>query len=158
MDDRSMSDETRDGERTPEERGRNAPGAEAWLLGFAVGAGILVLLVFAYMIGFNRGQDEADGGAEQATERPQGEPEAAPAPGGPGEALFVENCGSCHTLAAAGTSGMVGPDLDGLAPDATQVEVAIENGGAGSGQMPPRILEDQDAEAVADYVGAAAGR
>ena len=158
MDDGSMSDETRDGERTPEEPGRDAPAAEAWLLGFAVGAGILVLLVFAYMIGFNRGQDEADGGAEQATEKPQTEPETAPVPGGPGEALFVEGCGSCHALAAAGTSAMVGPDLDSLAPDATQVEAAIENGGAGSGQMPPGILEGQDAEAVADYVAAAAGR
>src|SRR5687767_12069640 len=26
--------------------------------------------------------------------------------------LFAANCGTCHTLAAAGTDGIVGPDLD----------------------------------------------
>ena len=28
--------------------------------------------------------------------------------------LFADNCGACHTLAAAGTDGVVGPDLDDL--------------------------------------------
>ena len=37
-----------------------------------------------------------------------------------GKALFTgaAGCGSCHTLAAAGTTGTVGPDLDSLAGDA----------------------------------------
>jgi mono/diheme cytochrome c family protein len=30
------------------------------------------------------------------------------------KALFADNCGACHTLAAAGTDGVVGPDLDDL--------------------------------------------
>jgi cytochrome c2 len=29
-----------------------------------------------------------------------------------GKELFVSKCGSCHTLADAGTTGKVGPDLD----------------------------------------------
>jgi len=29
-----------------------------------------------------------------------------------GEELFVSQCGSCHTLAAAGTRGVIGPNLD----------------------------------------------
>ena len=29
-----------------------------------------------------------------------------------GKVLFVKNCGSCHTLADAGTSGQIGPNLD----------------------------------------------
>jgi mono/diheme cytochrome c family protein len=29
-----------------------------------------------------------------------------------GRLLFTQNCGSCHTLAAAGTSGTIGPNLD----------------------------------------------
>jgi cytochrome c oxidase subunit 2 len=33
-------------------------------------------------------------------------------------ALFKTSCGGCHTLAAAGTNGTVGPDLDKLAADA----------------------------------------
>jgi cytochrome c oxidase subunit 2 len=31
-----------------------------------------------------------------------------------GEQLFVSNCGSCHTLAEAGTDGQTGPDLDSV--------------------------------------------
>jgi mono/diheme cytochrome c family protein len=29
-----------------------------------------------------------------------------------GKTLFTQSCGACHTLAAAGTSGTIGPDLD----------------------------------------------
>src|SRR3954454_9384961 len=29
-----------------------------------------------------------------------------------GQTLFKANCGGCHTLAAAGTKGTIGPDLD----------------------------------------------
>jgi mono/diheme cytochrome c family protein len=50
-----------------------------------------------------------------------------------GKALFVSNCGSCHTLSAAGTSGQIGPKLDGLALDATTVKAAMQ---AGPGSMP----------------------
>ena len=41
---------------------------------------------------------------------------AAPASAGGGEQLFIDNCSNCHTLAAAGASGKVGPDLDQLRP------------------------------------------
>src|SRR5581483_4147254 len=34
-----------------------------------------------------------------------------------GKSIFLTNCGSCHTLAAAKTSGTVGPNLDTLKPD-----------------------------------------
>ena len=37
-----------------------------------------------------------------------------------GEAIFVANCGSCHTLEEAGTSGTVGPNLDELASTSTR--------------------------------------
>ena len=29
-----------------------------------------------------------------------------------GKELFVKNCGSCHTLRDAATTGQIGPDLD----------------------------------------------
>ena len=45
-----------------------------------------------------------------------GVPGAAP-PEVPPEQLFTERCGSCHTLAAAGTSATTGPDLDEVLAD-----------------------------------------
>jgi cytochrome c oxidase subunit II len=36
------------------------------------------------------------------------------------KAVFTQNCGSCHTLSAAGTTGAVGPNLDNLAADAAK--------------------------------------
>jgi mono/diheme cytochrome c family protein len=52
------------------------------------------------------------------------------APGGPGGQVFANNgCGACHVLAAAGSSGQTGPDLDEVIPgqDEDQVEEQIVN-------------------------------
>jgi cytochrome c oxidase subunit 1 len=78
-------------------------------------------------------------------------------PEGPGKDLFVQNCGSCHTLGAAGTTGTVGPALDGAFLDTQRVLDAIENGGSGSGQMPAGLLEGKEAQQVAEFVAAASG-
>ena len=45
----------------------------------------------------------------------------------PPDQLFTERCGSCHTLAAAGTSGTQGPDLDEIlqGQSAKQIEQSI---------------------------------
>jgi mono/diheme cytochrome c family protein len=85
---------------------------------------------------------------------------AAPAGGGEtatasGEELFKQRCGSCHTLAAAGTDGAVGPDLDDLAPDAARVQQAIKTA---PGVMPENLAEGEEAQRIAEYVaGAASG-
>ena len=83
--------------------------------------------------------------------------------------LFVTNCGSCHTLEAAGTDGVVGPNLDkrlaptgpaeGDAIDGTAGRVisAIETGLA-NGRMPAGILQGQQADQVAEYVARVAGQ
>jgi mono/diheme cytochrome c family protein len=56
-----------------------------------------------------------------------GVPGAAPpeVPGGAGAQVFANNgCGGCHTLAAAGSSGEVGPDLDeALVPDDSEAKI-----------------------------------
>jgi mono/diheme cytochrome c family protein len=76
--------------------------------------------------------------------------------------LFQTNCGACHTLARAGTDGVVGPNLDDLlgqgTPEAnlTRVQNAIENGF--EGRMPAGILQGEDAETVADFVSRVAGQ
>lgn len=85
--------------------------------------------------------------------------------------LFQTNCGSCHTLARAGTDGVVGPDLDerlagaaGPAIDDTGIEatqkrviIAIQNG-VGEGAMPAGILQGSDADYVSNFVARVAGR
>jgi mono/diheme cytochrome c family protein len=57
---------------------------------------------------------------------------AAPSAGDPsaGKPLFVSTCGVCHTLAAAHTSGTLGPGLDGLALSEATIVKAITKGGA----------------------------
>src|SRR4051812_50083363 len=50
------------------------------------------------------------------------------------KALFSGNCGSCHTLSKAGTSGQVGPSLDGTQLDAGAIERQVRDGAAG---LPP---------------------
>jgi mono/diheme cytochrome c family protein len=89
-----------------------------------------------------------------------------------GRILFIENCGNCHTLAEAGTSATVGPDLDdafAAARAAGQTDSTIA--GVVEGQidiprpstdnpavsMPPDIVTGQDAKDVAAYVGQWAG-
>jgi mono/diheme cytochrome c family protein len=75
--------------------------------------------------------------------------------GANGKALFAGKCGSCHMLAAAGTSGSFGPDLDELKPDKASVLAAIESG---PGPMPGNLYEGAEAEAVAQFVSASAGK
>jgi len=58
-------------------------------------------------------------------------------------AVFTANCGSCHTLAKAGTSGSVGPNLDDVGLDAEQVQAIVRSG---AGVMPSFSDKLSDAE------------
>ena len=85
--------------------------------------------------------------------------ETTPGPAGDaaaGKVIFTTNCGGCHTLADAGTSGTVGPNLDDAAPDAARVVDRVTNG---KGVMPPFAgsLSEQQIADVAAYVSTAAG-
>jgi mono/diheme cytochrome c family protein len=83
------------------------------------------------------------------TETTGGEGDAAA-----GKAVFVANCGSCHTLADAGTTGNVGPNLDTLSPPYDTVVTQVTNGGA---TMPAfgDTLSEQQIQDVAAYVSSA---
>jgi mono/diheme cytochrome c family protein len=88
-------------------------------------------------------------------------PEASvPAADQQGLQLFQINCGACHTLAAAGTDGIIGPDLDqrfGTGPKSSlekstyqTVLTTIQNGLGG--RMPKGLVQGEQAEAVAHFV------
>lgn len=89
-----------------------------------------------------------------------------------GRTLFVQKCGTCHTLAQAGTTAQAGPDLDdsfAAARASGQTDSTIE--GVVKAQvgnprpstanpavsMPADIVTGQDLEDVAAYVGTWAG-
>ena len=74
-----------------------------------------------------------------------------------GKSIFAANgCGSCHTLADAGATGTIGPNLDQSKPS---VEVAIDRVTNGRGQMPSfkEDLSEEQIRTVAEYVSEAAG-
>jgi cytochrome c553 len=68
-----------------------------------------------------------------------------------GRGLFLQTCGSCHTLDDAGSAGVQGPSLEMLRPPAPATRAAIRNG---PGPMPANLLQGKDADAVARYVAA----
>ncbi|HVE69701.1 MAG TPA: cytochrome c [Solirubrobacteraceae bacterium] len=76
-----------------------------------------------------------------------------------GRELFGTVCQQCHVLAAANAVGQTGPDLDRLKPPKALVLDAILKGRVrGAGTMPAGLYTGQDAEDVADFVAAVAGR
>jgi mono/diheme cytochrome c family protein len=73
-----------------------------------------------------------------------------------GEEVFTANCGSCHTLSAAGTTGTIGPTLDGTGLAAAAVEEQVRNGGGGMPAFQDQLSEEEIA-AVAAYVAESGG-
>ena len=73
-----------------------------------------------------------------------------------GREIFGEHCAACHTLAAAGTTGTVGPNLDEARPSK---ELAVDRVTNGAGAMPSfrGTLSQEQIAAVAEYVASAAG-
>ena len=79
-----------------------------------------------------------------------------------GRQVFLESggdlpaCAICHTLADAGATGAIGPNLDDLQPEEARVRRAVTEG---VGVMPPfgEVLTEEQIGAVARYVAEAAG-
>ncbi len=73
-----------------------------------------------------------------------------------GAEVFEEaGCGTCHTLAAAGATGAVGPNLDELAPSPGRVARAIISGIGGMPNFSDR-LTNEEIRAVSTYVSTSA--
>jgi uncharacterized cupredoxin-like copper-binding protein len=83
-----------------------------------------------------------------------------------GKQLFVQHCGSCHTLAHASSSGVTGPNLDDAfrqdridGVKSTSIQGLVDywiqypNNDVDSGAvMPAKLVEGQEAQDVAAYV------
>ena len=123
---------------------------------------VFVLAVVIPWLAF-RGSGDANTGAEKV-----------PAHLKAGQALFETNCGTCHTLYAAGTDGNYGPDLDELLAPTGPVEatdtktikateqrvINAQKQGVDSnapGRMPAAILNEQQQKEVAEFVATTAG-
>jgi mono/diheme cytochrome c family protein len=85
-----------------------------------------------------------------------------------GKTLFIKNCASCHTLARAHTTGIIGPNLDDAFIASLQVgegrnvikgivESQVEYPAIG-GAMPKLPLTTREAADIAAYVSYAAAR
>jgi mono/diheme cytochrome c family protein len=131
-----------------------------------IGFGILVLVLAVAIpwLAFRSKGDAETGSQEVASNLKSG------------QSLFEVNCGTCHTLYAAGTDGNYGPDLDELlAPTGPpegqgaaekvksaeqRVLNAVEEGVDSStttGRMPGGILNEEQAKEVAEFVARTAG-
>lgn len=121
---------------------------------------VVVLAVLIPWLAFRNDGDAARGAQE------------VPADLKSGQSLFQTNCGTCHTLYAAGTDGNYGPNLDELlAPSGpatgealkqtegrvlNAVEVGVDSTTT-PGRMPGGILNEEQAHEVAEFVAHTAG-
>jgi mono/diheme cytochrome c family protein len=97
------------------------------------------------------GEGETPPPAETEGAETEGEGAAAGDPAAGSEIFASAGCGGCHTLADAGTTGTVGPNLDDSQPPHELVVDRVTNG---QGVMPPFAgqLSDAEIQDVAAYV------
>ena len=83
-----------------------------------------------------------------------------------GGKLFASKCAGCHVLAAAGSQGTIGPNLDDAFgadrrqgfKQSTIQNVVLDQIRLASAPMPKNLVKGQDAQDVAAYVAAVAGK
>jgi mono/diheme cytochrome c family protein len=117
----------------------------ALAIGSWLTAGVLVVMLFLGPAVI--ANDDATITAKKAGAAPYGGKSAT----ADGATVFKANCGSCHTLSAAGTSGQVGPNLDDTTLSAADIEATVRSG---RGAMPSfdGKLSDAEINAVAAFV------
>jgi mono/diheme cytochrome c family protein len=116
---------------------------------------MLIVLAAICLMGLPAWALLSKGGADASPEA------SVPASDREGLELFQINCGYCHTLAAAGTDGVIGPNLDqqlgtgdktsdAIKTNEDRVLNVIENGS--QGRMPPGLVQGEQAKTVAKFV------
>jgi mono/diheme cytochrome c family protein len=137
-------------------RDPNFPGkGMRWYLPLA---GAFFVLMMGTVLVFGVEEEHAGAEGEHATE-PAGK-RAGSETGGDveaGKVVFMNNpCGTCHVLAAAGSEGTTGPNLDEARPDEALVHERVTNG---KGAMPPfeGSLTEEQINDVSAFVAQSAG-
>jgi cytochrome c551 len=118
---------------------------------------VVIVLATVEIVGEGHEAEGSEGGGESVpAETDGGEGGSGEGDAAAGEAVFTANCGSCHTLEEAGTTGTVGPNLDESTLDVDAVATQVENGGGG---MPPfgGQLSEEEIANVAAFVVASQG-
>jgi cytochrome c oxidase subunit 1 len=120
------------------------------LQGFAMVATLLAMVALA-AVGWQAGS-AGDDDMPDAYVPAVVEPPSDATPAQLGEQVYISaGCGSCHALSAAGTTGVVGPDLDAAMPDSARTTEVVANGLNAMPAFGNRLTEEEIA-AVAAYV------
>lgn len=118
-------------------RDRNFPGPRLPLF-LAVTVLFFVAMMAAVVVLAREPEEEGGHEAEPAaTGTAAGDAEA-------GKGVFSSAaCGSCHTLAAAGSSGTIGPNLDDTSMDQQAIVRQVTEGGGGMPAFRDQLSEEQ---------------
>jgi mono/diheme cytochrome c family protein len=149
-------------------RDPNFPGRG--LRWFVVVSVLLLVSMLTAMVVLAREEEEGEEAVPAETQPSETEPaETEPAETEPAETTGGEGdpaagkqvfdsaaCGGCHTLADAGSTGTVGPNLDEAKPDRALVLDRVTNGKSAMPSFREQLSEEQIAN-VAAYVVQAAG-
>ena len=121
---------------------------------FRLGTALLAMALLLAACGGSSSSSSSSSSAPPASSSSSGGTENASAEG---KQVFTQNCGGCHTLKDAGTTGSVGPNLDELQPPKATVVRQVNNGG---GPMPAfkGKLTAAQINAVSTYVSTVAGQ
>jgi mono/diheme cytochrome c family protein len=130
----------------------------AWLTAAAAVFAVVVLIAGPDLIGAKKQAGATSGAATSGAPAATTTSGAQPASAAPdGKAVFASaGCGSCHTLAAAGATGNVGPNLDQLKPNLDTIKAVVSSG---TGVMPSfqGRLSQAEIDAVAQFVATSTG-
>ena len=141
------------------------PGFPKRLDAYILASVIFFLAQMTTVVWVSETQEVEEAHAAEGTgdrgEEGEGAGEAPPPAAGGSTAVGKEvfesaGCATCHTLADAGATGTVGPNLDEAKPSAELVVDRVTNGMGAMPSFADQLSEDQITE-VAAYVSAAAG-
>ena len=141
------------------------PGFPKRLDAYILASVIFFLAQMTTVVWVSETQEVEEAHAAEGTgdhgEEGEGAGEAPPPAAGGSTAVGKEvfesaGCGTCHTLADAGATGTVGPNLDEAKPSAELVVDRVTNGMGAMPSFADQLSEEQITE-VAAYVSAAAG-